>query len=288
MNESINNNGHKPPSRLLEPSGRQSSPYLIAVANQKGGVAKTTSVLSIGGALVQYGNEVLVVDLDPQANLTLSLGYEPAKLNKTITEAILNPAKLEDYFLDTSIPGLSIFPANQRLADLEKNIQSNGNNNKMLQIALSTANPQSLKKYNFIIFDCPPSIGFLTLNALSASNLLIIPTQPEYYSVIALKSMMQLIRQVREQTNPQLTYRILITMLDKRNRIHRSLAEQIKLTFGEGLLHTTIETDTKLRESSLAGLPIQFYRQQSRSSIQYSTLAQEILAYVQMKVPYAD
>lgn len=288
MNEAFGSNGNKPDlTYVVTPLEKLYSPYLIAVANQKGGVAKTTTVLSLGGALVMYSNEVLLVDLDPQANLTLSMGYEPAKLNKTITEAILRQANIEEYILGTPIPGLSILPANQQLANLDQHLQSK-DKNRILHTALSSNNPASLKKYNFVLFDCPPSIGFLTVNALSAANLLIIPTQPEYFSVIALKSMMQLIRQVRQQSNSHLTYRILITMLDRRNRIHRSLSEQIKMTFGEGLLHTIIETDTKLRESSVAGVPIQYYRRQSRSAIQYSTLAQEILSYVREKVVYAS
>jgi chromosome partitioning protein len=132
-----------------------------------------------------------------------------------------------------------------------------------------------------ILIDCPPFLGSVTLNALNAANLLIIPTQPEFFSVHALRNMMSIIRRVRAGSNPNLIYRILITMLDRRNRIHNNLREQIQETFGEGLLGTIIEVDTKLRESSIAGVPINYYKAKTRSALQYNALAQELNQYVE-------
>jgi chromosome partitioning protein len=134
--------------------------------------------------------------------------------------------------------------------------------------------------YEFIIIDCPPFLGSVTMNALTASNLLIMPTQAEFFSVYALRDMMTLIRRVRSQTNPHLTYRLLITMFDRRNRVHRSLAEQLHTTFAAGLLTTIIETDTRLRESPIAGMPIIYHSPKTRSANQYRALAQEIIEYV--------
>jgi chromosome partitioning protein len=282
MSTMISNNGRKPSQSV--PLGQQTStrqPFIIAIANQKGGVAKTTTALSLGGALVQYNQKVLLVDLDPQANLTLALGLDPVKEKKSIANVILHFEDLTNIWKETDVPGLKIIPANPDLQIAEGHIYQNIQNEVILRDAFSKVDLAGL--FNFVIFDCPPSAGLITNSALVASNFLIIPTQPEFFSVNALRSMMLLIRDVRASYNPNLTYRILITMLDKRNRIHRSLTDQIRMTFGNGLLNTVIETDTKIRESSLVGLPITFYNYRTRSALQYSALAQELIEYVKQK-----
>jgi len=134
--------------------------------------------------------------------------------------------------------------------------------------------------FDFVVIDCPPFLGALTLNALTASNLLIIPTQAEYYSVFALRNMMSLIRQVRNKGNSALRYRLLITLFDKRNGIHRVLGAHLRNTFASGVLDSVIEVDTKLRESSITGLPINYHAVKSRAAMQYRFLAQEIVHYV--------
>jgi len=134
---------------------------------------------------------------------------------------------------------------------------------------------------------CPPFLGAITINALSAADLLIIPTQAEYFSAYALRNMMSMIRRVRQESNPDLGYRILITLLDRRNRTHRNIQEQLQNTFGEGLFKTVIEVDTKLRESPIAGVPITLYRSAARGSQQYRELAQELTEYVKEKIPTA-
>jgi chromosome partitioning protein len=282
MSTIVSNNGRKPSQSaplIHEPSTRQ--PFIIAIANQKGGVAKTTTALSLGGALVQYKQKVLLVDLDPQANLTLALGVDSAKEKKSIANVILHYEDLVNIWKDTDVPGLKLIPANPDLQIAEGHIYQNIQNEVILRDAFSKVDLSGL--FNYVIFDCPPSAGLITNSALIASNFLIIPTQPEFFSVNALRSMMLLIREVRASYNPNLTYRILITMLDKRNRIHRSLTDQIRMTFGNGLLNTIIETDTKIRESSLVGLPITFYNYRTRSALQYSALAQELIEYVKQK-----
>ncbi|HEX7975135.1 MAG TPA: ParA family protein, partial [Anaerolineales bacterium] len=137
----------------------------------------------------------------------------------------------------------------------------------------------SLAAYDTILLDCPPSLGAVTLNALIGAHFLIIPTQAEFFSLNALRAMLGSVRQVRSKQNPGLAYRILITMIDRRNRIHRNLSEQIRATFGAGLFNTTIETDTKLRETSAAGLPITHYIPNSRSALQYDALAEELIQH---------
>ncbi len=147
---------------------------------------------------------------------------------------------------------------------------------------------ENAKSYDFILLDCPPSLGAVTVNALTAAQVVIAPTQPEYFSAYGLRSVMAAIRRVRGQSNPDLIYFVLITMMDRRNRIHRTLNEQLQATFGDGLLKTVIETDTKLRESTVAGMPITHYYSSSRSAGQYRALAQELIQNVEEKVKYSN
>lgn len=298
---------------------------IIAVANEKGGVAKTTTAISLGGALVEAGCEVLLVDLDTQANLTLGLGMVPNRIRRSIADVLMNSASLLSVSRETSIPGLDVVPSNSGMSLAERFLPMRQGYEYLLRNALS-----NLPAYDFVILDCPPSLGAVTYNALTAAHRVIAPTQPEYFSAYGLRSVMAAIRRVRGTggqaaqagqipssgnnggtakpenipqengepskanptdaiataaqqspwgTNPDLIYHILITMMDRRNRIHRTLSEQLNATFGEGLLKTVIETDTKLRESSVAGLPITHYYPQSRSAGQYRLLAEEIRQY---------
>lgn len=261
--------------------------YVIAIANQKGGVAKTTSVVSLGGAMVRHQQEVLLVDLDAQANLTLALGKDPSRMRGTVSEVLFNAASLISVSCETSIPGLDMVPSNSSMDLAERFLPIRKNHETILQNALNGSYKKAAESnlaYDFILLDCPPSMGAVTLNALCASDLLIIPTQPEYFSAYALRTMLANVRHVRNQYNPKLVYRILITMMDRRNRIHREVSQQIHETFGDRVFLTTIEIDTKLRESAVEGLPITEFKSQSRSALQYDALAQEIIQYVRQPV----
>jgi len=250
----------------------------IAISNEKGGVAKTTTTLALGGALVNAGHETLVIDLDPQANLTLGLGIPPSKVRRSIADVLLNSASLLSVSRETTIPGLDLIPSNAEMGMAERFLPVRQNYEFILQGVLSI--PLS---YEFVLMDCPPSLGAVTFNALTAADFALIPTQPEYFSAHGLRSLMAFIRKIRSQSNPDLAYYVLITMMDRRNRIHRALNEQLQATFGEGLLQTVIEIDTKVRESTIAGTPITHYNPQSRSAQQYRALAQEIIENAQAK-----
>jgi chromosome partitioning protein len=252
--------------------------YTISITNEKGGVAKTTTALALGGALVEAGYEVLLVDLDTQANLTLGLGLTPVKLHRTSADVLMNAATIVSASRETEIPGLDVVPANAEMGMAERFLPVRQNFEDLLKNALAGAT-----KYDFVLLDCPPSLGAVTMNALKAADLVIAPTQPEYFSVYGLRSIMAAIRKVRAQGNPDLAYYILITMMDRRNRIHRTLREQLQNTFGEGLLKTVIEVDTKLRESSVAGKPIMYHSPNSRSAGQYRALAQELIENVKAR-----
>jgi chromosome partitioning protein len=289
---------------------RNSTPYIIAVANQKGGVAKTTTVVSLGGALVDQNQDVLLVDLDAQANLTLAMGLDPSRVRGAITDVLFNSVSLLSVSRESSIPGLDLVPSNSGMDLAERFLPLRKNYESILAQAIRTVyrssdrsssatseNPQVEQgtpalTYDFIILDCPPLMGAVTTNALAVADMLIIPTQPEFFSAHALHTMMLTVRQMRSQLNPELTYRILITMFDRRNRIHRQVQEQIRQTFGDGVFKTTIEVDTKLRESAVEGKPITHYRlpkratstnagsHKSRSALQYDALAEELVQNV--------
>lgn len=253
--------------------------YIIVISNEKGGVAKTTTTFSLGASLVETGKRVLLVDLDPQGNLTLANGFEPGETKYHTADILLGDLTVQDAVQNTNTPNLDIIPSNPRIATAEQVLPGQTNYAQKLRSALISKHLD----YDYIILDCPPSMGAITTNALAAANLLVIPTQAEYFSAYALRDMMTLIRQVRKEANPELAYRILITMLDQRNRTHRTIREQLHQTFGNGLFETVIEVDTRLRESPIIGIPITKYRPNSRGSLQYRVLAQELMDYVQQQ-----
>jgi chromosome partitioning protein len=248
----------------------------IAVSNEKGGVAKTTSTLSLGAALAEMGKRVLLIDLDAQANLTLALGYEPGEAEITSANIVLENAPLLTARIKTEVENLDLIPSNSRIETSEQFLPVRNHYTSILKNAISNA---GYLPYDFILLDCPPALGAITRNALTSANLLMIPTQPEYFSAYALRNMMTSIRKIREEDNPDLAYRILVTMLDRRNRTHRNIHEQLRSTFGNGVFDTVIEIDTKLRESPIAGLPITKYKPGARGSTQYRVLAQELMEY---------
>lgn len=249
---------------------------IIAVSNEKGGVAKTTTTLSLGAALAEMDQRVLLIDLDAQANLTLALGLEPGGASQTSSNILIEAAPFLNARHTTDTKNLDIIPSDARIESAEQFLPMRTGYASILRKAIQTAG--SLQ-YDFILFDCPPALGAITLNAITAADLLLIPTQAEYFSAYALRDMMNVIRRVRESANPNLAYRILVTMLDRRNRTHSNIHDQLRATFGEGVFNTVIEVDTKLRESPIAGLPINRYRPSSRGALQYRVLAQELMEY---------
>lgn len=249
--------------------------FVIAMSNEKGGVAKTTSTLSLGASLAELNHKVLLIDLDPQANLSLALGLETGEVEFTSASILIENAALRTAIRSTDVVNLDLVPSHARIETAEQFLPMRSHYLTTLRTALEAASG----KYDFVLLDCPPALGAITLNALSAADLLIIPTQAEYFSAYALRNMMGSIRRVRQESNPKLAYRILVTLLDRRNRTHRNIFEQLQTTFGQGVFTTVIEVDTKLRESPIAGVPITQYRPSSRGSQQYRVLAQELIEY---------
>ena len=251
--------------------------YTIAFSNEKGGVAKTTTTVSLGACLAEAGRNVLVVDLDPQANLTLALGVEPTRVTHSAASILMHGLPLHQAILHSSVSNLDLIPGSSETSQSERYLPVRERYEYLLRDAVQ----QAALPYDFVLMDCPPALGAVTLNALVASNLLLIPTQAEFFSIYALKNLMNWVRRIRSEYNPHLTYRLLLTLFDRRNRIHRLLSEQLRSNFNNGVLETVIEVDTKLRESPITGAPIIFHAPKSRAAAQYRALAQEIIAYVE-------
>ena len=249
--------------------------FTVAISNEKGGVAKTTSTLSLGAALAELNHRVLLIDLDPQANLSLAVGLETNGVETTSANVLIENVPIRTAIRRTDVANLDLVPSSARIESVEQFLPMRSNYMSTLRHSLENAS----LPYDYILLDCPPALGAITLNALSAADLLIIPTQAEYFSAYALRNMMGSIRRVRQESNPNLAYRILITLLDRRNRTHRNIFEQLQTTFGQGVFTTVIEIDTKLRESPIAGVPITQYKPSSRGSQQYRVLAQELMEY---------
>jgi len=248
---------------------------VIAVANSKGGVAKTTTCLSLGGSLAEQGRPVLLVDLDPQAHLTASLGVKPEALRHTVADVLLGQSSLVAVSRETSVDGLDLTPANRELVILDKVLYGRRGYEYRLKQDLDGMRHQL---YDVVLMDCPPAFGTLTLNALTAADLLVIPIQCEYYAVRSLQHMFELVNLVRRKTNPRLGYRLLVTMLDVRNKVHRLLLKQMRDRFPHVLFQTVIQVDTRLRESPACALPITRYAPHTRAARQYRALAQELIA----------
>jgi chromosome partitioning protein len=204
------------------------------------------------------------------------MGVDPSTIQKSVVNVLIEGGKIEDVIQETQVSGLRLAPCNYLMSFAERLLPERPNYETLLRKALRNL----YFNFDYILFDCPPFLGAIVTNAMAVSNLLIIPTQAEYFSIHSLRNTMALIRKVRTDLNPQLTYRLLLTMVDGRNRIHRTLSEELHTRFGNGVLETVIQIDTKLRESTLAGVPITVHAPKSRSAEQYRALAQEIRKYV--------
>ncbi len=248
---------------------------VIAVANSKGGVAKTTTCLSLGGALAEQEQLVTMVDLDPQAHLTGSLGFDPESIHGTVADAVVGQDSLASITRETEVYGLDLAPANQELVVLDKVLYERPGYEYRLRKSLAQTRHQL---YNFVVVDSPPTFGTLMVNALTAADLLIIPVQCEYYAIQSLRQMLDMTRLVRRKTNPQLAYRLLVTMYDMRNKVHPMVLEYLRKHFGDAMFETMIQVDTRLREGPAYGLPVTEYAPKTRSAGQYRAVASELIA----------
>lgn len=248
---------------------------VIAVANTKGGVAKTTTCLSLGGGLAEEGQFVLLVDMDPQAHLTTSLGVKPEDLRGTVCDVLLGQNSLTAISQETKVYGLDLAPANQELVIIDKMLYKRPGYEYRLKLDLEDMRHEL---YDVILMDCPPTFGTVMINALTAADLLVIPMQCEHYAVQSLLRMLELVRLTRRKTNPHLNYRLLATMFDMRNKVHPMILKYLRSRFSDAVFETVIQVDTKLRESPAFALPITEYAPKTRAAGQYRDLAREVIA----------
>jgi len=258
-------------------TGERKQPYVIAIANEKGGVGKTTTTLAIGTILAQRGHKVLFIDLDPQGNLTLALGYKPHEMPTPNFGLATSDTIFAKDSYRTETENLDLVFARSLIVNDSYQVQVNTADDDYflsqdLQVIHSLA-------YDFVVIDCPPAIGKILVSTLLVSDFLIIPSQVEFFSAFALKDMMDVIGVVRQEGNPRLPYRILITLFDRRNRIHHSIKKQLMHTFGAGILNTIIEIDTEMRKTAILGFPTTT----SRGVKQYRALVDELLKEIQIQ-----
>jgi chromosome partitioning protein len=244
---------------------------IITVSNQKGGVAKTSTCLNLGLSLALHDKRVLLIDFDIQANLTISLGYKET----TSFYDVLNGGgqRMEELIVETKYPNLSIFPSNKNMVLLNKKFFGARHFEFILKDRLIALK----KRFDYIIIDTPPSIEFFTLNALTASQLVIIPSQCDYLSTHGIDQILKVIDLIKGKTNPFIESRVLITMFDKESTAAKMICTKLKQMYANMSYSTIIELDPRIREAQIMSMPVLQYNQTSKAGRQYFRLAEEIL-----------
>ena len=246
----------------------------IAIANQKGGVGKTTTAINLSACLAEAGQRVLTIDFDPQGNATTGLGLEKEQIEDTVYELLLGDCTLEDCLMRDVQENLDVLPSDSNLAGAEIELLDVENKESVLNGYLETIRDQ----YDFIIIDCPPSLELLTVNALCAANSLIVPVQGEYFALEGLSDLMHTVRMVRRSLNPGLELEgVLLTMFDGRTNLALQVAEEVKRYFPGKVYSTVIPRNVRLSEAPSHGKPINYYDRNSRGAEAYSNLANEFL-----------
>jgi len=249
---------------------------VIALCNQKGGVGKTTSTINLGAALAEYGRRVLLVDFDPQGALSVGLGVPTHQLDRTINNLLLERGtSAEDIILKTNIAGLDLLPSNIELSGAEVHLVNEVAREQTLKRALRPI----LDDYDFVLIDCQPSLGLLTINALTAAHGVIVPLECEFFSLRGVALLIDTIDKVRERLNPELELEgILATMYDARTLHGREVLSRVVEAFGDGVYDTVISRTVRFPETTVAGEPITTWAPSSAGAVAYRNLAKEVLS----------
>jgi len=252
---------------------------IITIANNKGGTGKTTTAVNLGAALAEKDKRVLLVDLDPQGNLSVNLGVDIDNLKSTIYDVLLNPESIQikSVILHDLSFGMDLAPANIDLSGATVELMNENNRETILKRALKLV----LKSYDFILIDCPPNLGLLTLNALTAAEKVIVPVQTEYLAMRSIKELINIIDKVRERTNPKLDMKLLCTMFDRRTIHGRDVIDELREVFRHQVFDTVITRTIKFADASVAAETILTYAKNSEAAEQYRNLAKEVISYVQ-------
>jgi len=247
---------------------------IIAIANQKGGVGKTTTTMNLAAALGVLEKKVLVIDADPQANATSGLGFDPRNITNGIYECLINEVEAKDIILTTTSPNVDMIPAHIDLVGAEVEMINLPNREKMMRMALEPIRDN----YDYIIIDCSPSLGLITINSLTAADSVIVPVQCEYFALEGLGKLLNTIKIVQTRINNDLTIEgILLTMYDTRLRLSNQVVDEVKTHFQDLVFDTIIQRNTKLGEAPSHGESIIMHDASSRGATNYLNLAREVL-----------
>ncbi|MBR7163927.1 MAG: AAA family ATPase [Clostridia bacterium] len=255
---------------------------IIAVANQKGGVGKTTTAVNLAACIGTLKKKVLLIDFDPQGNASSGAGVDKDSISASVYDVLINQTPVTEVMVETKSKNLWVCPANIDLAGAEVELVSMENRNELLKRGLSTV----LDDFDYIIIDCPPSLGLLTLNAFAAADSLLIPIQCEYYALEGLSMMVQTVKSLKKSVNPNLCFEgVLLTMYDSRTNLSNQVMEEVKKFFPDSVCKTVIPRNVRLSEAPGYGEPIITYDKFSKGARSYLKLAKEIVKNNENKEP---
>ncbi|GAB4381912.1 ParA family protein [Albidovulum sp.] len=257
---------------------RPPGPRIIAIANQKGGVGKTTTAINLSAALAEAGMNVLLVDLDPQGNASTGLGIDPAQRSKTTYDLLVEDAPLQEVIRKTRVDGLWICPATTDMSSADIELFSNAKRSFLLHDALRQP-AMDAYHFDYVLIDCPPSLSLLTVNAMVAAHSVLVPLQAEFYALEGLSQLMLTVREVRHSANKDLRIEgVLLTMYDSRNNLSLQVEQDARDNLGPVVFQTRIPRNVRLSEAPSFAVPVLEYDPLSKGSLAYRALAQELLA----------